>query len=81
VADLAEPLVQVSALVRIEGARSEIVFVAPIGGGKTTVGDETIRLISPASPLGEAMAELELGDAFEVDSPRGVLEFEITGLS
>ena len=81
VAKLAEPVVQVSALVRIHGARSETVFVAPIGGGKATIGDETVRLISPASPLGEAMAELELGDAFEVDTPRGMLEYEITGLS
>ncbi len=80
-AELVEPLVQVSALVRIQGARSELVFMAPIGGGKTTIGDETIRLISPASPLGEAMSELELGDAFEVESPRGLLEYEITGLS
>ncbi len=77
---LIEPVVQVSALVRIAGARSEIVFVAPIGGAKTTIDGETIRVISPASPLGSAMTELEEGDGFEVESPRGLVEYEVTAV-
>jgi transcription elongation GreA/GreB family factor len=77
---LPEAVVQVGALVRIEGTRNELVFVAPIGGAKTIVGDETIRVISPASPLGSAMAELEVGDGFEVESPRGVLDYEVVAV-
>ena len=50
VADLAEPLVQVSALVRIEGARSEIVFVAPIGGGTTTGKSGARRFCTSGGP-------------------------------
>ena len=78
---LIEPIVQVGALVHIEGPRSEVVFVAPIGGAKTTLDGITIRVISPASPLGAAMSELEAGDVFEVDSPRGVVEYEVTGVA
>ena len=77
---LTEPLVQVGALVHIEGPRSEWVFIAPVGGKETTIDGQTIRVISMASPLGSAMVEMEVGDAFEVDSPRGVLEYEVTGI-
>jgi transcription elongation GreA/GreB family factor len=77
---LTDPVVQVGTLVRIEGARSELVFVAPIGGAKTTIDGETIRVISPASPLGSAMVELEVGDGFEVESPRGVLDYEVVAV-
>jgi len=73
-------VVQVGALVRIEGARNEIVYVAPIGGKQATINGEIVRLISPASPLGSSMAELEVGDGFEVESPRGVLEYEVTAV-
>ena len=48
------------------------------GPKETTVDGQTIRVISMASPLGAAMVEMEIGDAFEVDTPRGVLEYEIT---
>ena len=52
----------------------------PVGGGKATIGETTVRTISPSSPLGEAMVELEVGDAFEVDSPRGLLAFEVSAI-
>ena len=77
---LAEPVVQVGALVRIIGARSEVLYIAPVGGGKATIGETTVRTISPSSPLGEAMIELEVGDAFELDSPRGLLAFEVSAI-
>jgi len=71
------PMVQVGALVALEGEREELVFVAPVGGGKLRVGGGTLRVISPNGPLGQAMAELEPGDEFEVDSPRGVSSYEV----
>jgi transcription elongation GreA/GreB family factor len=77
---LAEPVVQVGALVQVIGARSEVLYIAPVGGGKATIGDITVRTISPSSPLGEAMVELEVGDGFEVDSPRGLLAFEVSAI-
>lgn len=77
---LTDPVVQVGTLVEISGTRQELVFLAPIGGTRTEVGGRTLRVISPASPLGEAMVELEVGDAFEVESPRGQLAYEITAI-
>jgi transcription elongation GreA/GreB family factor len=78
--ELADPLVQVGTLVEVSGAREELIFLAPIGGGKAEVEGRPIRVISPASPLGSAISQLEIGDAFEVHSPRGRLEYEVTGI-
>ena len=61
-------------------SRAQAAYIAPVGGGKATVGETTVRTISPSSPLGEAMVELEVGDAFEVDSPRGLLAFEVSDI-
>lgn len=77
---LTEPVVQAGALVGVTGARTEIIYIAPIGGGKAVLGDITVRAISPSSPLGRALVELEVGDGFEVDSPRGILEYEISAI-
>jgi transcription elongation GreA/GreB family factor len=77
---LTTQVVQVGALVHLEGARSDVVFVAPIGGKQSTIDGQTVRLISMASPLGAAMSELEVGDAFEVESPRGVLDYEVIAI-
>lgn len=73
-----DPLVvQVGAMVALEGHRRELLFVAPSGGGRLRVGPHTVRVVSPSGPLGEAMAELEAGDELEVDSPRGVSSYEV----
>ncbi|MCB9761818.1 MAG: GreA/GreB family elongation factor [Alphaproteobacteria bacterium] len=77
---LAPRVVQVGALVGLDGPRRQLVFVAPVGGGRATVDGREVQVISPSSPLGAAMGELEDGDAFEVDSPRGVVEYEIIGI-
>ncbi len=74
---LEPPVVQVGALVALGGHRRELVFVAPAGGGRVQVDGTTVRVVSPRGPLGRAMAELEAGDEFEVDSPRGVLSYEV----
>ena len=79
-APLTHPVVQVGALVEVNGARSEWVYIGPVGGGKATIGRHVIRLISLASPLGAAMEDLEVGDAFDVETPRGQRSYEITAL-
>jgi len=78
--DLPEPVVQVGALVTVSGTRTEVLFVAPIGGGRVDVDGHTVLVISPSAPLGEAMVELETEDTFEVDSPRGLLNYTITAI-
>ena len=77
---LREPIVQVGALVTISGSRGDLLFVAPIGGGRVDVDGQTVLVISPSAPLGEAMVELETGDTFDVDSPRGLLSYTITAI-
>ena len=69
--------VGVGSLVHIAGPRSGWVFVAPIGGPKVEVEGETIRVISLDAPLGQAMLELEADEAFEVDTPQGLTEYEV----
>tara|TARA_B100000530_G_scaffold246956_2_gene161922 strand:- start:381 stop:875 length:495 start_codon:yes stop_codon:yes gene_type:complete len=77
---LSEPMVQVGSLVTVEGPRTDLLFVAPIGGGRVDVEGQTVLVISPSAPLGEAMVELEVDDTFEVDSPRGLLHYTITAI-
>ncbi len=78
---LSEPMVQTGALVRVEGERTEVLYISPIGGSKAVFDGETIRSISPSSPLGSALMELEEGDACEVDTPRGLLEYTVLELA
>lgn len=69
--------VGVGSLVQLEGTRTVWVFVSPVGGPKVSVDGEEVRLISPRSPLGAAMADTEEGDCFEVKSPRGPVDYEV----
>jgi len=69
--------VRLGALVEIEGERSEYFFLAPSGGGGVEVGGHRVRVISLSSPLGSALVDLESGDAFEVDTPRGLVDYEV----
>lgn len=76
-APLDPQVVQPGALVTLAGKSRQTVFLAPIGGLRATVGDVEVRVVSPSSPLGEAMEELEEGDRFEVDSPRGIVRWTV----
>ena len=71
---------QTGALVRLEGAADELLFLAPVGGGRVSVAGWSVTIISPSSPLGAALAELEAGDAAEVETPRGPVTREILGI-
>lgn len=70
-------VVQIGALVALDGHRPLTVFIAPVGGPRVQVGGQTVQVISLTSPLGQAMDDLEIEDGFEVDSPTGILEYEI----
>jgi transcription elongation GreA/GreB family factor len=75
-----DPTVRLGCLVQITGARTELLYLAPIGGAKADLDGTIIRVISPSSPLGRAMTGLEAGDGFEIETPRGLLEYEIEGV-
>lgn len=72
--------VQVGALVLLDGDSQEALFLAPVGGASVEVQGRRVRVVSPSSPIGRAMAELEEGDAFAFDSPGGRVEFEVVGV-
>ncbi len=75
--ELSREEVGLGSLVRVAGHREGWFFLAPSGGPQVTVAGKLVRVISPSSPLGKAMQELEADDAFEVQSPQGVVEYEI----
>lgn len=69
--------VQLGALVALDGPRQDLIFVAPVGGASAAVDGHRVRVISPAAPLYQAMADLEAGDEFDVETPRGRVSWEI----
>lgn len=73
-------VVEAGALLQLEGSGDELLFMAPVGGGRVRVGDWMIKIISPSAPLGEALAELKAGDEAEVETPRGIISREILGI-
>ncbi len=73
-------VVGVGALVALAGARQELVFVAPVGGLSATVGGRKVRVISPGSPLGKALTGLEADDGFELQTPRGRVDYEVLAI-
>jgi transcription elongation GreA/GreB family factor len=56
----------------------EHVVLLPEGGASADIFGHTVLGISPTSPMGAAMAGLEVGDCFEVETPRGIVAIEIT---
>ncbi len=62
--------IQVGALFQIKGS-ADWLFMAPVGGSGVHLDGHRIKVISPASPLGKALAELETGDQATLCSPQG----------
>ncbi|MAY81741.1 MAG: transcription elongation factor GreAB [Deltaproteobacteria bacterium] len=69
--------IRIGALVLIENEDQEWLFLAPAGGGKVIVQGIPVLVVSPTSPMGRGMVDIEVGESFEVDTPRGVVEYEI----
>lgn len=62
--------IQVGALFQLEG-RADWLFMAPVGGSGADLEGRSIKVISPASPLGRVCSELESGDEATLSSPQG----------
>lgn len=75
--------VEVGSLVEVtrESGGSRFIFLAPAGGLKSSVkiDGESIRVevISQSSPMGSAMFGLKVEDYFEVESPKGPVDWEV----
>ena len=69
--------IRIGALVLVENETQEWLFLAPAGGGKITVAGIQVLVVSPTSPMGRGMVDIEVGDTFEVDTPRGFVDYEV----
>lgn len=74
--------IQATALVKIDnGEKQSRVFLAPIRASLTVhVEGDAIQVITPQSPLGEALIGLGVGDVALVDKTEETLEYEILGI-
>lgn len=72
----ADEPIAVGALVEVEragGART-VYFLAPVAGGETIGVDGCeVLVVTPASPIGEALVGAERGDDLEVHGPRATV--------
>jgi transcription elongation GreA/GreB family factor len=82
IAFTADAAVAASALVRIADAHGERrVFIAPGGGGqRITLAAETIDIVTPSSPLGEALIGAYPGDELTLEKAGGDEELAIVAV-
>ena len=73
--------IAVSALVTLKAddGRKSIVFLAPAGGG-TRLDEGRVRVVTPSSPLGEALIGATSGDEVVVEQGERELVYEIVDL-
>lgn len=75
--------IDLSAIVEVslEGAHLTY-FVCPFGGGmRVTVGGTEVQVITPQSPVGQALLGKSAGDVAEVRVQQGLREYEIRSVS
>jgi len=57
-------------------------FLAPQGGGKKVkVEGAEVQVVTPQSPVGQALLGKQVGDVVEVRTQRGVREYEIVSVA
>ena len=78
-----EEVIVPSSLVELKlGAMTTFCFVAPQGGGLVTnVDGKAVQVVTPNSPLGEALLGRKRGDVIKVDIRGAVREYEVLKVS
>jgi transcription elongation GreA/GreB family factor len=78
----AEDVVCPAALVELElNGSKAFYFVAPQGGGLiTNVDGKPVQVITPQSPIGEAILGRKVGDTFEVETRTQTREYKILSI-
>jgi transcription elongation GreA/GreB family factor len=71
--------VSLGALIAVEDERETVrYFLAPAGGGlRLTVAGREVRVITPQSPIGQALIGKRQGDDVDLRTPQGVNECSI----
>lgn len=75
--------IAVGALVELEEEEADRrwwCLMVPQGGRTVTVKGTAVTLLSPAAPMGQALAGAVLEEAIEFDSPRGIRTIEVIGI-
>ena len=68
----------IGALVGLDGeSGTRWVFIAPSGGIRVSIGDHTVDVVSPQSPVGRALLGQRQEDEIILNSPRGAEHLEI----
>lgn len=74
--------VALAAVVEVEhkGKRS-LYFVAPEGGGlRARLGEHEVQIVTPQSPLGEALVHAAVGEEIEVITPAATRIYEVLAI-
>jgi transcription elongation GreA/GreB family factor len=76
-------VIEAGALVTLSlNDKEQFFFLAPLGGGFSTLFEgRRIQIITPSSPLGEALVGLRQGEWAVVERNSDVLEYEIRAVS
>ena len=72
--------VLLSSLVKclINNNKEDLFFISPSSGGMSLhINNHKVHVVCKDSPLGESIFTMEAGDFFEVESPKGEVEYEI----
>jgi transcription elongation GreA/GreB family factor len=70
--------ITIGSLVKCEvDSKEVIIFLSPSSGMTLNTQGQVIQVTSHTSPLGDSLMGMEEGDYFEVESPRGEIEYEI----
>lgn len=74
--------VALTTLVEVESSgKKSLLFILPKGGGQFILfASKSVQIITPSSPLGEALLGRKAGDVFEVENAQGSREYEILSL-
>ena len=77
-----EDKINSSALVEVaSGKKKNLLFILPKGGGVHFFFEgKEIQVITPNSPLGEALQDLTLGDVAQVENGSQIREYEIVNV-
>jgi transcription elongation GreA/GreB family factor len=78
----ASSAIALGALVTVDDGRELVhYFVAPAGGGlRLDLGGKEVRVVTPQSPIAQALLGKRTGDDLDVRTPQGVTECSIAAL-
>lgn len=79
---LSQDAIEIGSLVQLtsDGKVSYHLLMPSGGGVKVNVKGQTIQVVTPQSPLGEALLGKKVGDLIEIETPRGDRKYLIHSL-